>query len=248
MKMSLSAKSILALILLLTACTARKSEIAVISGKIGHAFGEKLMLQELDTREIHNLDSTTLGADGQFSFQLAPREPGFYLLKAKEGKVLAILLDKGDTVTLGGDFTGFPDHIRFQGKPEAQILHDFFTFTRKNEKEVDSLELMLSDQQDSSGYYKLTLSLDTAFQKIWYKQKTFEEDFLTAHPNSLASLIVLNYSFGMSPVLSPEEDFRFYLELDSTLSKAYPGNKHVVYHHQRVLEYQRQKELKRIEK
>jgi len=43
----------------------------------------------------------------------------------------------------------------------------------------------------------------------------------------------------MSPVLSPEEDFKYYQKLDSALVQVFPENKHVKFHHQRVLEYKR---------
>jgi hypothetical protein len=60
--------------------------------------------------------------------------------------------------------------------------------------------------------------------------------FIDNHPASLASLIVLNYAFGMSPVLSPDEDSAYYQKLDSTLSRQFPGNKHVKFHHRRIME------------
>jgi hypothetical protein len=233
-------------LILLMACTTKKTETAVIRGHIDHASGESFILQELDTKEIHHLDSWTADADGRFIFHLLPVETGFYLLKASSGKVLVMILGKNDTIDLGGDFADFPDNIILRGNKDATLLDDFFAFTRKNEKEVDSLEMLLVDKQDSAGYFQLTQSLDTAFQKIWYRQKALEEDFISKNPGSMVSLIVLNYSFGMSPVLSPEEDFGYYLLLDSTLSRSFSGNKHVVYHHQRVKEYKRQAELKKL--
>jgi hypothetical protein len=114
------------------------------------------------------------------------------------------------------------------------LLHDFFVYTRLNERKVDSLEMLLVEQQDSSGYYLLTQRLDTSFRQIWESQVLYEKEFIDKHPGSLASLVVLNYAFGMSPVLSPEEDFEYYAKLDSVLFKKFPENKHVQYHHQRV--------------
>jgi hypothetical protein len=48
----------------------------------------------------------------------------------------------------------------------------------------------------------------------------------------------------MNPVMTAEEDFSFFLKLDSTLSMKYPGNKHVVFHRKRVIEHQRQEREK----
>lgn len=236
------------LIIMLSACSQVKHHQALITGQIRNAENAVIILQELGTKEIHNLDSVNIDAGGGFTFQLIPPETGFYMLKAPSGKVLVMMIGQGDTIQLGGDFSEFPDKIELRANKEASLLHDFFLFTRINEKAVDSLEMLLVEMQDSAGYYKLTESADTAFQKIWYRQKAYEESFINQNPGSLASLIVLNYSFGMSPVLSPDEDFGFYLKLDSGLARTNPGNKHVIYHHQRVSEYQRQMELKKMEK
>ncbi len=235
------------MIQLLFSCSERSGK-AFILGEISNAGGELLVLQELCTKDIHNLDSGKIHSSGRFSFRISPLETGFYMLKAPSGKVLVMMIGKGDTIQLKGDFSAFPDQIIFKGNKEATRLHDFFIFTHKNEKEVDSLEMLLVEKQDSSGYYQLTQMIDSAFQKIWKRQKAYEEDFITRNPHSLASLIVLNYAFGMSPVISPNEDFAYYLILDRSLPAVYPGNKHVVYHQQRVKEYQRQKELEKIKK
>ncbi len=235
-------------VILLSACNQVKPDRALITGQIRNAEGSVIILQELSTKEIHNLDSAKIDAGGRFTFLLSPLETGFYMLKGPSGKVLVMMIGRGDTIQLGGDFSGFPDQITLEGKKEAELLHEFFIQTGKNEKEVDSIEMLLVEMQDSSGYYKLTQSADTAFQKIWYRQKAYEESYIRQNPGSLASLIVLNYSFGMSPVLSPDEDFMYYLKLDSGLARTNPGNKHVIYHHQRVSEHQRQMELKKLEK
>lgn len=232
---------------LLFSCSDRSGK-ALILGEISNADGELLVLQELSTKDIRNLDSVKLHGNGRFSFRISPLETGFYMLKAPSGKVLVMMIGKGDTIQLKGGFSDFPDQVVLTGNKEATLLHDFFVFTRKNEKEVDSLEMLLVEKQDSSGYYQLTQRIDTAFQKIWERQKAYEENFITRNPHSLASLIVLNYAFGMSPVISPDEDFSYYLILDRTLPEVYPGNKHVVYHQQRVKEHQRQKELEKIKK
>jgi hypothetical protein len=104
---------------------------------------------------------------------------------------------------------------------------------------VDSLDMLLAERQDSSDYYNLTQKLDTSFREIWENQRALETTFINNHSGSLASLVVLNYAFGMSPVLNMDEDFRYYQALDSTLSISFPGNKHVLFHHQRVMESQR---------
>ena len=75
-------------------------------------------------------------------------------------------------------------------------------------------------------------------------QKILERTFIKQNPGSLTSLIVLNYKFGLTPVMKMEDDFSVFLDIDSALSIHYPDNKHVIFHHQRVIDYQRQEKEK----
>ena len=105
---------------------------------------------------------------------------------------------------------------------------------------------VLHTHQYSSDYYKITISFDTLFQDIWQDQRKFEKNFIDNNISSLSSLVVLNYAFGPRPVLSEDEDFGYYLKVDSSLMKSFPLNKHVIYHHKRI-EYQLLKEAKNLD-
>jgi hypothetical protein len=166
-----------------------------------------------------------------------PKEPGFWLLKAPTGKILVLLMHPRDHIQLDGSALNFPDNVILRGPNDALLLHEFFRFTRQNEAEVDSLEMLLVERQDSSDYYPLTQKLDTAFRMIWEKQRKYELAFIAKHPGSLASLIVVNYAFGMNSVLNPDDDFTSFSTLDSALMKNYPENEHVKFHHQLILEH-----------
>ncbi len=229
----------LAILLLLTSCKHSAKDMAVITCDFSGAAGVKLILLEMDTREIHQVDSTTFDNNGKHTFNPAIKETGFWLLKAQTGKILVLMLNSGDQVDLSGNFIDFPDNIRVKAPKDAMLLVDFFHQTRTNERMVDSLDMLLAERQDSSDYYNLTQKLDTSFRQIWENQRALEIAFIKNHSGSLASLVVLNYAFGMSPVLNMDEDFRYYQALDSTLSVSFPANKHVMFHHQRVMEYQR---------
>ncbi len=227
-----------AMMLFLVSCNSTGDK-PVISGKLEKAAGLKLVLQEMDTREIHPVDSAVPGKDGTFGFNPVVTDGGFWLLKAPSGKIMVLLLNPGDRITLAGSAAGFPDKVTMTGPVDAMLLNTFFQSTRGHEREADSLETLLLDKQDSCGYYALTQKIDAAFRQIWDKQRLLEVEFINKHPGSLASLVVLNYAFGQSPVLSPEQDLSYYRETDSVLFSKYPGNKHVKFHHQRVQELEK---------
>jgi len=226
---------------LVIACSQQHGKMAEISGQFNDGSGIKLLLEEMDTRAFRPIDSVTLDNTGKFSFMAQIDESGFWILKAPSGKILVIRLDPGDHFTLTGSAAGFPKNIQLNGNEEAVLLNNFFLHTHQNEQKVDSLEMLLAERQDSSDYYQYTQQLDTVFKQIWDDQRKTEIDFIHKNQGTLSTLVVLNYGFGLSPVLSIHDDFNFYRQVDSALMLRLPENKHVKFHHQRVEEQSKNK-------
>jgi hypothetical protein len=231
---------LLSLIIFSCADPARKEGV-VIDGKFQNASsGIRVMFGELDVDSIHNLDSITLDETGLFRFRFNPSETGFYIIKSSSGEYILLLLEKNEEVNVFADLKKQPFFYQVDGSPGSALLKEFYDHTLINLITADSLRSALMENRESPDFYKLSLSFDSLFQKLIDRQKIIEKTFIQQNPNSLASLIVLNYKFGMTPVLNPEEDFQVFRKIDSTLLIRYPSNKHVAFHHQRVVEYIRQ--------
>jgi hypothetical protein len=233
---------------LLVSCSPRnpKQDIAAVSGEIKNANGRKVFFAELGINNLHDIDSATLDTRGKFSFAVTPGEPGFYLLTFKDGKLITLLLDKGENVKISADCSELPGNYTVTGSEGSELVRQFHSHSFRNRVKVDSLEDILRKSQYSPNFYRITLSFDTIFKTIRDDQVIFEKAFIDLHPRSLADLLVLNFSFGPKPVLSEEEDFSYYRKVDSALMPAYPGNKHVQYHHMRVLEHERRESVKKL--
>ncbi|MCX6278406.1 MAG: DUF4369 domain-containing protein [Bacteroidetes bacterium] len=225
----------------LTSCNHAQDSNARIAGILTNAQEMQLILLEMDTRSILPVDSAILENTGAFAFNLKIKEPGFWLLKAPTGKILVLIIHPGDQLELYGSANEFPDNVKIKGTTEAMTLHGFYAETRKEELLVDSFENELSSHQEDADYFQISQKIDTALRQIWERQRNREICYINKFPGSLSSLVVINYAFGMSPVLSPEDDFAYYAKLDSALNLNFPENKHVKYHHQRVLEHRRKK-------
>jgi len=193
---------------------------------------------------IHNLDSIMLDDKGLFRFTINPIEAGFYILKPSSGENIILLLEKEEEVNIFADLKDQPFDYKVKGSPGSILLKEFYDRTLPNLVKADSLRSVLMENRDSPSFYQLSLSFDTLFLKLMADQKNIGLKFIQQNPNSLASLIVLNYKFGMMPVLKAEEDFPVFLKLDSALSIRYPSNKHLTFHHNRVIEHQRQEREK----
>jgi len=237
----------LGILFLVVACSQlRKPEGIDIEGEFQNASGKKLYFSELEVDGIINLDSIILDDKGKFKFRYKPSDAGFYLLKSVTGEKILLLLEKDESVKVFSNFDKVPFSYEVSGSPGSLLLKEYFFQTSVNLCKADSLTSILIKLKGTPEFFQRSIAFDTLFNKIINDQKTVEKTFISKNKNSLASLIVLNYTFGMLPVLKEDEDFNLYLLLDSTLTKSYPFNKHVLFLHKRVAEHQRQQALQKL--
>jgi hypothetical protein len=212
----------------------------VISGKDENNAGLTILLQEMEVNGIRNLDSAIISRQGTFSFHYRPGDAGFYLLRAPSQGYILLLLEKGAHITISADFAEIPPGYYVEGSHGSELIKYFTDHTINNLGKADSLNSILNGARDTPDFYPLSVSFDSIFKILINDQREFERDFIVNNSNSLASLYVLYYKLGTKPVLGIETDTDLFELLDSTLTLAYPANKHVLFHRQRVAEFQRE--------
>jgi hypothetical protein len=237
-------RAMLFLVITLTACSSGQRGSTVISGTLSGGQKVRIYLEELDPMGTVPVDSVTTDTGGSFLFEVSPKEAGFYILKTGNGGMTVITVAPGDTVHITCDHVGFPANITLTGPEDARLLNEFYSFTSRLKAQSDSLQEVLGSHRGDSLFVPLTLKYDTLFQRIWAAQREYEISFLDKHMASFASLIVVNFSFGVRPVLSMEEDLKYYKSVDSALTVNFPGNRHVEYNSRRIADFERQQKLR----
>jgi hypothetical protein len=227
---------LLIIVLALSSCTRDRQGRTVVSGMITGIPGSPVKFFELGPEHTVKLDSLALDADGKFVIKLDSGETGLYLLRTTRPTPLVLELSPGESVWISGPGLNFPEDIIIKGSAASIDLLDFFKASTVNSKKFDSLEHLLVSSQDEPGFAKLSGELDESLKPVWDKQKDLEINYIRKHPNSLTSLLVLNHGLGVSPLLTYRDDSVYFLKLDSSLGKAFPGNKHVVFHHKRIIQ------------
>jgi hypothetical protein len=213
-------------------CTRNQSGFT-INGHLSNSKGEKIILCEMGVKEITPLDSTNIDPAGKFQFSCKTSQPGFYLLIFPDGSRITLVIKNGENLILDGNRKDpIADYI-ISGSQDSQLLQDFFHATMKNKIRIDSIKNILKSHEGSDDLLIISMIADSSFSVINTDQKKLEKAFIDKHPTSLASLIVLNFSFGPKPVLLMDEDFPYYEKLTG-LARVYPTNKHVIYHLERV--------------
>lgn len=218
------------------ACSHDRHGRTVINGLISGIPGSPVKFFELGPEHTVRLDSLSLDADGRFTIKLDSGETGLYLLRTTKPTPLVLELKPGESVWISGPGLNFPEDIIIKGSPGSIDLLDFFKASLANSKKFDSLEHLLVSHQDEPGFAELSRKLDESLKPLWEKQKDLEINYIRNHPGSLTSLLVLNHGLGVSPLLTYRDDSVYFLKLDSSLGQAFPGNKHVVFHHKRIIQ------------
>jgi hypothetical protein len=211
----------------------QRADTFTIKGQFLNSRGEKIVLCELDVKEVIALDSANISRDGKVSFSHQLDQPGFYLLMFPRGRRITLVMQKGEELVITGNLKDTTGIFHLSGSEGSQLLESFFRETLKNKTRIDSIKQVLHSHEGSEDLLRLAMIADSVFLRISEDQKKCEKDFIDRHPQSLASLIVLNYSFGPKPVLTMEEDLPYYQKLTGLL-RYYPKNKHVLFHLARV--------------
>jgi hypothetical protein len=215
---------------MLTVCSTDKPGLTVICN-IENTDGRTIYFLEQDVIDLMKLDSLTPAAGEKVIFRKPIQETGIYLIRAEQQKQVVFIASPGDTIIINRDIQPLSGSFRACGNRETEALQEFYRMSDKNRQAVDSLQRIIEEHQDDPDFYEQTLSLDSSFQRIWQTQREYEQAFIDLHPNFLASLLVLNYHFGVKPVLSPETDIGYYRKVDSGLMASCPENKHTKFFH-----------------
>ncbi|MFH1161287.1 MAG: hypothetical protein V1733_10125, partial [bacterium] len=169
--------------------------------------------------------------DGAFTFAFLPAEASIYAIRFLPGQQVVFIAAPGDTIRVSGDLSDFPASFLVEGNIETDLLQSFYSYSESNLRKVDSLQRLIDLNQGSADFYALTVRVDSLLNLIWEAQRQYEKAFLREHAGTLASLLVVNYHFGMKPLLSPEADRSDYRRVDSGLRAAYPNNRHTLLFH-----------------
>jgi hypothetical protein len=233
------------LLLALVSCQTSKKGNTEVSGNIGRSSGRVLKLEDISPVSSLVTDSVTLGEVGNFDFSFNIKETGLYLLGVSGKYRLVLEISPGDMVSVSAPDGSMLKDAVISGSPASCDLKKFFDLTDRNRRIYDSLRHSLVNHQEDQDFAELSKKLDESLKPVWESQRALETGYIDGHLNSLTSLLVLNQGIGTSPVLTFQTDSVYFLKLDSSLNKAFPGNKHSVYHHNRIL---REREMEAMKK
>jgi hypothetical protein len=209
--------------LIAAGCSKREGTFSV-SGKITHAEGQTIYLEELHVSSSKAIDSVKLKKEGEFRFKGKTNLPAFYLLKLTDDKIITLLIDSAEQIVIEADAANFSRNYRVEGSLgslQVKILNDQLAKTRKKLDSLQSLNRMYVGNPD---YEYLNREWNAVYDSIRQKQTEFSTQFVMNNPFSMASLLALYQKYDDEYVVNDLHTMRV---AASALNTIYPNSGHV---------------------
>ena len=166
-------------------CQEEKNRFS-IEGRITHAEGRKIFLEELLVSSAKPVDSTVINKRGEFKFEGTTGLPTYYLLKFSDSKFVTLLIDSLENVIIEADIANFERNYSVDGSPgsaHVKMLNDHLLQTRNK---LDSLKSLANLYEGNPDYPQITVQLEEESMRIKREQTEFSKKFVMENPFSMA--------------------------------------------------------------
>ncbi|MDD2381546.1 MAG: DUF4369 domain-containing protein, partial [Mariniphaga sp.] len=205
-----------------------------VSGKITHAEGKMIYLEELQVSSSAIIDSVKINKNSEFRFTGHTGIPVYFLLKLSENKFITLLVDSAEQIFIEADAANFERNYRVEGSMgslQVKTLNDFLAQTRKKLDSINSLQNIYKGNPD---YLKMKTVWDTVIDSIKNNQTKFSNKFVMNNPFSMASVLALYQRFDDTEYIV--NDLQTMRVAASALNTIYPGSEHVKALYQNTLQ------------
>lgn len=212
-----------AVLVILSSC--EKSNQFTISGKITHAEGDTLYLEELLVSSRKAIDEVKIDKEGNFEFKGEASMPTFYLLRLSDSKMITLLVDSIENVKVEADIANISREYNVEGSIGSELVKELVDKLNRTEHKLDSLEAIDKLYQGNPDYVQLQPKWQEEYRKIVDEQIDFSAEFVTKNAFSMASVYALYQKFKDGSYVV--RDLQAMRTAASALNTIYPESKHV---------------------
>ncbi|HNW56707.1 MAG TPA: TlpA disulfide reductase family protein [Bacteroidales bacterium] len=220
------------------AFTGCKKNTAHISGQlVSPVNGEYVYLDELNSNNLKAVDSIKVQDDGKFSFKIGVKTPAFYLLKVNQYSFLTMLVAPGEEIIVKAHNDSLNTPRTISGSKGTEKMADYNKTLRNTIYKLSELNHTYTQNIDSPELPNVVESLDSMAQSYLNEINLYTKKYIDENLSSLISLIALYQQVAPNVyVLNPTADIRYFVKVDSSLSKLYPDYEPVRSLHTQVQE------------
>ncbi len=173
----------------------QKPNQCVIKGKITHAEGQMIYLDELFVTNSEAIDSVKIDKKGEFEFKSNVSIPTFYLLKLSDNKFITLLVDSTENVTVEADAANFSEEYKVGGSLGSLLVKSLNEKLNNTKQQLDSIASLNALNQGRIDYNVIKAQNDIAYNKIVQDQVDYSTEFVRTNAFSMASVLALYQKF-----------------------------------------------------
>lgn len=205
-----------------------------INGKITHAEGDTIYLEELLVSSRNLIAETVIDKNGEFEFKSETSIPTYYLLKFSETKFITLLIDSMENVIVEADFANFGREYYVDGSIGSVQIKELTETLYKTQRKLDSLQALNNLYLGNPDYQTLKLQWDETYQGFVQEQYDYSTNFVLNNAFSMASVFALYQKYkDQGYVINDLQTMR---TAASALNSFYPNSGHVKALYQNTLD------------
>ncbi len=169
----------------------KKSNQFNIRGKISHAEGDTIYLEELLVSTTKPFEKKVIDEKGEFEFKGTAAIPTYYLLKLSDNKFITLLVDSIDNVFVEADVANFGREYVVQGSLGSIQVKELTENLNRTEHKLDSLRQLNNLYKANPEYEVLKEKWNQEYTTLIEEQSKFSTNFVLNNPFSMASVFAL---------------------------------------------------------
>lgn len=233
-------------LILLSGC--KNDSHFTITGKITHAEGDTIFLDEMLITSFKSVDQCKINSKGQFELKGIATAPTFFVLRlSNQNMNLYLLLDSTENVTIEADIANFNRDYTVEGSLGSQQLKELSKHYFNTQQKLDSLVNLREIYEGETGSEQALKILEDQYNNLVDEQSEFSKKFILENPFSMASVYALYQRYSNNDFVM--NDFQTMRTAASALQAVYPDNdfvKELIKETLRLLQQQRSNELQKL--
>jgi peroxiredoxin len=194
-----------------------------------------IWLAELRSKDIKQVDSVRISKDGKFKFSVNIKAPAFYLIKVSDRNFLTMLLAPGEKMTITALYDSLNYPASITGSEGTSLMNEYNKTLQKTIGKISALRTTYNQYVGTPYLKRVTDSLDVVAESYLNEINSYTKEYIDRNLNSLVSLIALYQQVAPNVfVLNANKDYKYYLKVDSVLSRAYPDYEPVATLHEQI--------------
>ncbi len=224
----------------------KKDNQFTIRGKITHAEGKTIYLEELLNASRKQIGEQKINGKGEFEFKGVTGIPTFYLLKLSDQNFITLLVDSAETVTITADAANFYREYSVDGSLGSLQVQQLDSKLKETRHKLDSLQSLHSLYDGNPEYDNIRPKWSVEYDQIVEDQVDFSTKFVQENPFAMASVLALYQKFNNEDQFYIVRDLQVMKTAASALNSIYPQSEQVQALYNNTLQFVRQQQAAKM--